>query len=68
MLCVIFQRNKEGTIMAKIWRNRLEAGTQVWADCPEKYRDEVKRLLKLDVVIGKITPERYEEIVGEPYS
>jgi hypothetical protein len=54
--------------MAKIWRNRLEAGTQIWADCPERYRSEVKKLLKLDVVIGKLTAERYEEITGEPYS
>ena len=53
--------------MAKIWRNRLEAGTQVWADCPEKYKPAVKELLKADVESGKITAERYMEIVGEEY-
>jgi hypothetical protein len=53
--------------MAKIWRNRLEAGTQVWADCPEKYRDAVKALLRADVEAGKITAERYREITGEWY-
>ena len=53
--------------MAKIWRNRLEAGTQVWADCPAKYRDAVKALLRADVESGKITTERYREIVGEWY-
>lgn len=53
--------------MAKIWRNRLIAGTQVWADCPAKYRDAVKALLRADVEAGRITAERYQEIVGEEY-
>jgi hypothetical protein len=53
--------------MAKIWRNRLEAGTQVWADCPERYRVAVNALLRADVDSGKITAERYKEIVGEVY-
>ena len=53
--------------MAIIWRNRLEAGTQVWADCPERYRDAVKALLRADVEAGKITAERYQEITGEEY-
>lgn len=53
--------------MAKIWRNRLEAGTQKWADCPDRYRDEVRELLKADVASGKITEERYREITGEDY-
>lgn len=54
--------------MAKIWRNRLEAGTQKWADCPERYRAEVDALLKADVVSGKITAERYREITGKDYA
>lgn len=53
--------------MAKIWRNRLEAGTQVWADCPERYKSAVKALLKTDVESEKITAERYREITGEEY-
>lgn len=53
--------------MAKIWRNRLIAGTQVWTDCPEKYKSAVQALLRTDVESGKITAERYEEIVGEEY-
>lgn len=50
--------------MAKIWKNRLEAGTQKWSECPEKYRDEVDSLLKADVEKGVITQERYEEILA----
>lgn len=53
--------------MAKIWRNRLIAGSQVWADCPERYRAAVKALLRADVESGKISAERYEEITGEPF-
>lgn len=51
--------------MAKIWRNRLEAGTQKWADCPGRYREDVKTLMRADVDNGIITAERYQEIVGE---
>lgn len=53
--------------MAKIWKNRLEAGTQKWEDCPEKYREAVDALLRKDVEDGVITAERYEEITGEEY-
>ena len=53
--------------MEKIWRNRLEAGTQKWEECPEKYRAKVDALLKEDVASGKITAERYKEITGNDY-
>jgi len=53
--------------MAKIWRNRLIAGTQLFEDCPVKYREAVIELLRKDVQNGVITEERYEEIVGEEY-
>ncbi len=54
--------------MAKIWRNRLEAGTQKFEDCPDRYKEDVKALLKADVASGKITAERYKEITGEKYT
>lgn len=53
--------------MAKIWRNRLEAGTQNFEDCPEKYKADVLKLLRVDVASGRITAERYREITGEEY-
>jgi len=53
--------------MAKIWRNRLIAGTQVFEDCPAKYRDAVVALLREDVQNGVITAERFAEITGIPY-
>lgn len=53
--------------MAKIWRNRLIAGTQVFEDCPEKYRNAVVALLRADVANGVITPERFKEITGQDY-
>ena len=53
--------------MAKVWHKRILAGTQEYSKCPLKYKEEVKELLILDVDSGVITPERYEEITGEPY-
>lgn len=53
--------------MAKIWHKRILAGTQDYANCPIKYRVEVKEMLIEDVEVGIITAEQYEEITGEPY-
>ena len=67
--------------MAKIWRNRIEAGTQKLGKCPAKYRADVVALIRADlqsgaymeaqlralVENGMMTPEEYEEITGEAY-
>jgi hypothetical protein len=67
--------------MAKIWRNRIEAGTQRLDHCPQKYRNDVIRLIQEDLASGAYTisqlkalvedgmmsPEEYEEITGEQY-
>lgn len=53
--------------MAKIWRNRIEAGDKTFADCPTRYQKDVLALMKQDVVDGIITPERFEELTGIPY-
>lgn len=55
--------------MARIWANRLEAGTFTWADVPASRKAAVKEVLKGDVRTGHngMNPARYEEIVGEPY-
>ena len=54
--------------MAKIWRNRIIAETQSFSDCPERYQDDVKALLRADVENGVITPEQYEQFTGEVYA
>ena len=54
-------------IMAKIWRNRIIAGTQVFEDCPVKYKATVLALLREDVSAGVITAERFREITGQNY-
>ena len=51
--------------MAKIWRNRLIDGTQVFSECPEKYKTAVLALLQADVKNGVISQERYEEIISK---
>lgn len=53
--------------MNRIWANRLEAGTQKWADCPDSRKADVAAILREDVEAGKITAEQYEEITGEVY-
>lgn len=53
--------------MAKIWWKRIKAGTQVYSDCPQKYKEDVKILAQQDVADGIITAEEYEELIGEPY-
>ncbi len=53
--------------MAKIWRNRIIAGTRTYQEVPLLWKAQVKNLLRQDVANGVITAERYEEIVGEPY-
>ena len=67
--------------MVKIWRNRIEAGTQRLSDCPKRYRAGVVALIQEDLVDGAITlsdlqalvasgmmtEEEYAEITGEEY-
>ena len=53
--------------MAKIWRNRLIAGTQLFDDCPDRYKDAVIALLRNDVMHNVITAERFKEITGQDY-
>lgn len=53
--------------MAKIWRNRIIAGDQNFEHCPARYRTQVLALMRQDVVDGKISAERFEELTGQPY-
>lgn len=53
--------------MAKIWRNRIEAGDQQFEDCPARYKPQVLALMRQDVADGIITAERFEELTGVPY-
>lgn len=50
--------------MARVWANRLEAGTKLWAEVPEARRNAVDAMLRQDVESGRITAERYREITG----
>ena len=50
--------------MNRIWANRLEAGTKMWAEVPASRKAAVDVILKQDVADGKITVEQYNSIVG----
>lgn len=53
--------------MAKIWRNRIEAGDQLFENCPDRYKPQVLVLMRKDVVDGVITKEQFEALTGQPY-
>ena len=53
--------------MAKIWKNRIIAGTQKFEDCPDRYKNEVLELMRKDVEKGDLTPEKFEELTGIKY-
>ena len=50
--------------MNRIWANRLEEGTQVWADCPLSRRAAVREILLADVAAGKLSEERFCDCWG----
>ena len=50
--------------MAKIWRNRSEAETQVFSNCPDKYKKDVLNLMQQDVEDGVITQEEYDKLIS----
>ena len=53
--------------MARIWANRIEAGTFTLDQCPAYRHKAVKEVLRQDVADGRITAERYKEITGVEY-
>lgn len=53
--------------MAKIWHNRILAGSRTFDEVPQTWKTSVKSLFEADVVGGVIPAEKYEEIIGEPY-
>ena len=53
--------------MAKIWANRLIAGTKIWEDVPASRKAGVLAELRSRVEDGEITAEKFEEITGEVY-
>ena len=52
--------------MAKIYWNSIQRG-RAFDSIPSQLKGSVKALAKADVVAGKITVERYEELIGETY-
>ena len=51
--------------MAKIWRNRIEAGDQLYSNCPAKYKPGVLTYMRQDVTDGLITAEEFKTLTGE---
>ena len=55
--------------MARIWANRIEAGTFSMEQCPAYRHEAVKEVMRQDVESGRggMTAEKYEQITGEKY-
>ena len=55
--------------MARIWANRLWAGTKTWEQCPDTRKPAVLEIMREDVASGDpyYTAEKFEAITGETY-
>lgn len=48
------------------WRS-IKRGVRTFESIPESVKDDVRTLAQADVRDGVITPEEYEQYIGEPY-
>ena len=53
--------------MAKIYAELIIAGRKTFTQVPEQIKEDVKNVLLDYVDEGRLTPEQYEELVGEVY-
>ena len=53
--------------MAKIYAELIIAGRKTFIQVPEQIKEDVKNVLLDYVVERTLTPEQYEELVGEAY-
>ena len=54
--------------MAKIYAELIVAGRKTFAEVPLQIKEDVKLVLQGYVADGRITPQQYEDLVGEPYA
>lgn len=53
--------------IGKLYGMWVELGRKDYASVSPKYIDEVDEYLRSEVVAGKISAERFEELTGKPY-
>ena len=54
--------------MAAIWTRRIIAGTQSFAKCPARFKEEVLAGLKAAVAEDKLSAHEFQLITGEEYT
>lgn len=54
--------------MAKIWTRRIIAGTQLFANCPPRYQNDVIEGLKEAVVAETISEHDFKLMTGLEYT
>lgn len=50
--------------MPTVYRNRIKAGTRLFSNVPDIWKEEVKKLLQKDVEDGEITVDEYNELLS----
>lgn len=53
--------------MPKIYAELIVAGRKTFTQVPEQIKGDVKGVLYDYVVEGRLTPQQYEDLVGETY-
>jgi hypothetical protein len=53
--------------MPKIYAELIVAGRKTFTQVPEQIKADVKAVLHDYVGEGRLTPEQYQELVGEPH-
>ena len=53
--------------MAKIYADLIIVGRKTFNEVPLQIKEDVKLVLQSYVTDGRITPQQYEDLVGEPY-
>ncbi|KYD26544.1 hypothetical protein [Geobacillus stearothermophilus] len=53
--------------MVTYYAYKIEKGLLTFNQVPTTYQPAVKSLFRTKVANGEITPEQYEQYVGEPY-
>ncbi len=51
--------------MAKAWYICIVGGTKLYSKCPAKYKAAVDAFLKANVDSGRLTEERFRELISK---
>ena len=50
--------------LANIWRNRIEAGTKKYSNCPKDIKDNVTNLIRNDITSGDYSEDKLYSLIA----